>query len=154
MKQIAIGCLAAVVLMAVFLTAVGLWLLRELPVLTPSISAPSVVQLDSELKLVVTASNSHTESIVLDSIDIDDSFLEGFQVVEIAPVPKDTMHIFGMRSWEFGITVSPGESQEVEFTMKAVQEGHFSGDVDVCNPNQDFTTVIADVVVREDSDGQ
>ena len=150
MKNLAIGCLGVALIAVLAISAVGIWLFRELPVLDASLSAPSVVQLDSTFTVVVTTTNNHNEAIVLDSIDIQDSFLEGFQVIEVQPEPADTTHIFNFRSWDFGSAVSPGESQEIRFTMKAVQEGHFSGDVDVCNPNQDFTTMIADVVVRQE----
>ena len=149
MKKFAmIGCGGIAILMMVFVAAISVWLFRELPVLSASISAPSMVQLDSELTLVVTATNPHQKAIVLDSIDIADSFLEGFQIVDVEPKPTSTGQIIGMRTWAFGFPVEPGASREISFKMKAVQEGHFSGDVDVCNPTQDFTTVIADVVVR------
>lgn len=154
MKKIAIGCAGIALVAAVGIVCVAVWLARELPVLDASLSAPSTVQVDSTLTLVVTATNNHTQAIVLDSIDIQDSFLDGFQVIEVNPEPADTTHIFGMRSWDFGSAVPPGDSQVIHFTMKAIQEGHFSGDVDVCNPNQDFTTVIADVVVRNEPPGE
>lgn len=148
MKKIAIGCASVAILTMAIVVALGVWLFRELPVLSASLSIPSTAQLDSELTLTVTATNPHQDTIVLDSIDIDDAFLEGFQIIEIQPAPEGTMHIFGMRSWEFGLAVSPGDSQDIQFKLKAVKEGHFSGDVDVCNPNQDFVTLLADTVVR------
>ena len=154
MKKIAIGCAGLALVAVLMIVCVVVWLSTELPVLDASLSAPSTAQLDSTLTLVVTATNNHTKAIVLDSIDIQDSFLDGFQVIDVNPEPADTTHIFGMRSWDFGSAVPPGDSQVIRFTMKAIQEGHFSGDVDVCNPNQDYTTVIADVVVRNEPSGE
>ncbi|WP_182868295.1 hypothetical protein [Stieleria mannarensis] len=58
------------------------------------------------------------------------------------------MHVFVMRSWEFGDELDLGVSLQIRFTLLAVKEGHFSGDVDVCNPNQDFRIEIADAMVR------
>lgn len=46
--------------------------------------------------------------------------------------------------------VQPGESLAVTFRLKSIAGGRFSGDVDICNPNQDFTTLFADVVVKEE----
>lgn len=151
MKKLAIGCLGISLTGAMAIAIVGYFLfIRELPVLDASISVPWIVKLDSTLTLDVTGTNNHTDSIVFDSVDIEDSFLDGFQILDIDPEPDDTDHIFDWRTWNFGYRVLPGESRTIRFTMKAVQEGHFSGDVDVCNPNQDFATVIADVVVRKE----
>ena len=51
-----------------------------------------------------------------------------------------------------GIVVAPGETFEVTYKLKALRQGVFAGDFDVCNPNQDFTTVvpIVSVVAQED----
>jgi hypothetical protein len=152
MKRVIIGCLGATAL----LVAVGtftLWflLVRELPVLDTTLSLPSEVAMGSTVSMVITASNPHKEPVTLDSVDMDDSFLSGFQVVGIAPEPTDTMHVplVNQRSWSFEKQVAPGESISVSFELKPVMEGHFSGDVDVCNPNQDFTTLYADVVATK-----
>ena len=147
-KNLAIGCGVFAVIGCCLLCGGVFWFLREEPILDSTLSMPAVVSIDSEFEMVVTATNREQVPIVLDSIDIYDSFLDGVQVVNIDPEPSDTMHLFFMRSWEFGNELAPGESLEVRFTFLAVKEGHFSGDVDVCNPNQDFSTEIADVVVR------
>ena len=130
-----------------------IWCFLEFPALEGSISSPEVVGLDETFSMVITATNTTEKKITLDSIDFEDSFLEGFEVVATQPKPKDTLSILGIRSWEFGTSVGPGESVDVEFTLKAVELGHFYGDVDICNPNQDFFTLIADVEVREEPSG-
>ena len=150
MKKLAIGCASVFAIVSITISVLVFWLVRELPVLDASLSAPSMAELDSTVTVIVTASNSHTKAIVLDSMDIGDSFLSGFQVVSVQPKPTDTMRIWGMRSWDFGKSVAPGESVKIQFRLKAIQEGHFSGDIDVCNPNQDSTTLIADIVVRKE----
>ncbi|MEM0926429.1 MAG: hypothetical protein AAGJ83_10365 [Planctomycetota bacterium] len=148
MKKWAIGCSVFVVLGFVLIAAFGIWLLRVLPVLEASVSAPVVVQQGDEFVMTVTAANSDRQPIVLDSIDISDEFLAGFRLVEVQPEPIDTMSIFGMQSWEFGESVAAGDSIDITFTFQAMQPGQYVGDVDVCNPNQDFTTAIADVLVE------
>ena len=60
----------------------------------------------------------------------------------VAPQPYE-------RSWDFESVIQPGDSLSVTFQLKPVTEGRFSGDVDVCNPNQDFRTLFADVVVKK-----
>ena len=152
MRKIVIGCLGtAAVFLAAAVLLVWVWWFRELPLLDASLSLPSQATLDSTLVMVVTTTNTHTSPLVLDCIDIDDSFLEGFQVLSIQPEPTDTMHTpWGQRSWSFDQTVESSGTLTVRYELKAVQEGHFSGDVDVCNPNQDFRTLVADVVVRKE----
>jgi hypothetical protein len=71
----------------------------------------------------------------------------------VKPEPDDTSDIpfLDQRSWAFGRSIAAGERLEVTFSLRPIEPGHFTGDVDVCNPNQDFSTVYADVVVRESS---
>ena len=157
MRKVIIACVVGVVLIGVLL-AVGVWwlLIRELPTLEASISLPPEAALDSSFPMTMTATNTHKVTVTLDSIDIDDSFLSGFQVMEVVPKPVDTMHLpfVNQRSWAFGKEVHPGSAMTVTFRLRAVQEGHFSGDVDVCNPNQDYVTLVADVVVRRTKSGE
>lgn len=123
---------------------------RELPVLDASLSLPTQATLDSTVIMVITTTNTHTKPLILGSIDVGDSFLEGFQVVKIQPSPSATEHLYYFRRWDFGQTVDPGATLQVRFELKAVLEGHFSGDIDVCNPNLDYKTLLADVVVRKE----
>lgn len=99
----------------------------------------------------MTTTNPHKRPVILDSIDVSESFLAGFQVVSVDPQPTGTVHIpvFDQRSWSFGISVAPGDTLSATFRLEPVEPGHFSGDIDVCNPNQDFTTLFVDVVVKE-----
>jgi hypothetical protein len=131
---------------------IWLWLFRELPTLDATLSVPDEVRLDSSVDMIVIGTNPHKKAIALGSIDIDDSFLSGFQVVSIDPKPTDTNHVpvLNQRSWDFNKSIQPGQSFSVTFKLKGVIEGHFSGDIDVCNPNQDFKTLLADVVVRKE----
>ena len=149
MKKWAIGCGAVAGLAFIVFMGFVVWLLQERPTLNASLSVPGVTELDSKITMVVSATNNESDEIVLDSIDIADSFLKGFRVVDVQPTPNGTMQIFGMRSWDFSQSVMPGDSLEVRFELQAVQAGQFAGDVDVCNPNQDFETVVADVTVRQ-----
>lgn len=150
MKKIIIGCTATFIVV-VFIMALGAWLFlfRELPMLEASLTLSSEAALNTTIPLVITATNPHSKPVTLDSIDFEDIFLEGFQVVQITPEAADTLHIFGYRCWIFSQQVEPGESVTVTFLLKAVQLGHYSGDIDVCNPNGDCKTLLADVMVKE-----
>ncbi|MFO7900440.1 MAG: hypothetical protein R6V58_15445 [Planctomycetota bacterium] len=152
MNRALTGCLiVAGAVAAVVVLGIWFWFVRELPVLDATFSVPSEVELGSTVALVVETTNPHDEPVTLDSIDIDNSFLAGFQVVSTDPEPTETRQVplIDQCSWEFGKTVPPGESLAVTFELKPVAEGHYWGSVDVCNPNQDFTGLFADVVVKK-----
>ena len=150
MNKYLIGCLGVAFVVGLSVVAAILFFLfAEFPMLESSVSMPAETSLGEVVTMVVATTNTHTKSIALDSIDVGDSFLDGFQVVSINPEATDTLHVFGMRTWFFSERVAPGDSLDVRFELKAVMEGHFSGDVDVCNRAQDFTTHIADIVVRK-----
>jgi len=119
--------------------------------LDATLSMPETAQLGVPITMTVTTTNPHEKAVMLDSIDIGDSFLEGFRVSSVQPAHNSTVHIFGMRSWDFSTAVQPGQSLEVVFELTPVMAGHFAGDVDVCNPSQDYHTLVADVVVHKDA---
>lgn len=152
MKKVIIGCLGAVAaVVAIAAVITWFWFFRELPTLDANLSMASEVEPGANIIMTITATNSHRKSVTLDSIDIDDAFLSAFQVVTVDPEPSTTSHVpfAQQRSWSFGKEVPPGGKLAVSFTFRAIAEGHFSGDVDVCNPNQDFKTLLADVVVKQ-----
>jgi len=103
------------------------------------------------MAMSVTVTNPHAQAVTLDSIDVSKSFLSGFQVVAVDPAPTETYDIpfTDQRSWTFNHEVLPEQSLSINFELKAVQAGHFSGEIDVCNPNQDFRTLYADVLVLD-----
>jgi hypothetical protein len=83
-------------------------------------------------------------------VDVDVTFLSGFQVVKIEPSPTDTFRIpvIDQRSWSFGRPVPSKGTTRVSFTLRPLKPGHYTGNVEVCNPNQDCTGAYADVAVR------
>jgi hypothetical protein len=148
MKKLLAGC-AIVAALALLAGAAGCWyLLRERPNVVSTLGVPSEVVVDQVFDMVITAENPHDVTVKLDSIDVSDSFLDGFQVVSVTPEPTGTMDLFDFRSFDFSRDVAPGESLVVTFKLRAVSEGLFRGDCDVCNPNQDCQTLMPDVVVR------
>ena len=94
MKKVWLGCLGALGLMAL----TGGWLIwflliREGPVLSATLDVPQQVKQGDIVRMKVLTFNPNKRSITLDSIDIDDSFMAGFQVVRVEPTPKDTLRL-------------------------------------------------------------
>ena len=125
--------------------------MREEPLLDAKLSLPLEAELGTAITMTITATNNHTRPVTLDSIDISDSIIAGFQIISINPRSIDTTTVpsCNMRSWEFGKTVLPGQSITISFELKPVAKGRFMGDIDICNPNQDFVTLYADIIIKE-----
>lgn len=142
------GCFIPLGICTVVFVGFLIWVFTELPLLTATITSPDIVQHNEEFNLTIQTMNPHDGDVELDSIDLSTEFLEGFKVLHVDPKPKETFKIFGMRTYVFERKVAPGEELFVTFKLKGVMKGHFNGDVDVCNPNQDFQTLVADITVQ------
>ncbi|MEM9556237.1 MAG: hypothetical protein AAGC60_18410 [Acidobacteriota bacterium] len=149
-NAILVGCFIAAC-GAVGLIVLGLYFfVQEHPLLEASLQAPNEAIVGEEFTLSIELSNPHDEAVQLDSIDVDESLLAGFQVLEIEPTPTDslTLPFIEQRSWSFGRTLKPGQKAMVSFRLKPLSAGHFTGSLDVCNPAQDWVGLYADIVVR------
>ena len=133
-----------IVLLAALLVA---WIMLETPTLDVRLHCPGSVAVGEEFDLVLETRNLHSKIIRLDCIDVDNGFLSGFEIVSIDPPSTSSMNIFGMQSLDFEESVSPDETLTVTFTLKALKQGHYVGDVDVCNTAQHYTTVVPNVDV-------
>jgi hypothetical protein len=135
--------------MAVALLA-GCDYVRVKPTFEVGLKIPDEVVATEEFTLSVDVKNPHGSAITLDSVDVDDKLLQGFQVVSVEPSAKDSMHVplLDQRTWSFGTSVAAGSVQRIDFKLRPVQVGRFSGNVDACNPGQDCAGAFADIVVK------
>ena len=115
--------------------------------LEASVVVPSSVTFGETVTMVVAAENQNSRPVTLGSIDIWNSFLEGFQVVSVNPEPEKRYDHHEYRRWGYGIAVEPGASIEIKFELNAVKEGHFAGDIDVCNADYYYNTAVAEIFV-------
>ena len=127
-------------------------LFRTKPKLSAVLSAPNETSIGSEIYATVTVSNPHTTAVSLGTIDIEDKILSGFQVLSIKPQPLEAISLdfLETHSWTFDTIVQPGDSLNITFTLKPIAEGRFTGEIDICNSNNDFTTLILDIVVKNE----
>ena len=89
-------------LVIVLVAVLGItWILVEKPTLNVRLRSPESVVVGEEFDLTLVTRNLHSESIRLDSIDVDLAFLSGFDVVSITPPSVDSMDFFGQRRLEF-----------------------------------------------------
>jgi hypothetical protein len=141
-----VGVVVGVVLTLVFFVVVGL---QSGPTLVSTIYAPEQVRIGEPFVMRIVSSNPHDAEVQLYSVDIDDSFLELFEVVAIEPQPTDSMRIpfLDQRSWFFERDVQPGDSLAVTFTLSPLQAGVPVGNVEVCNAAVDCIPVSFDIEV-------
>ena len=153
MRKVVVGCLVVFVL-ASLVGAVACWyVLRKRPQLGATLELPPIARAGQTISLVARLDNPHDRPVTLDSVDIAESFLEGFQVLRVEPRPTDTMRVplVNQRSWSFGQAVPAGGKMAVTFTLRCLRAGHFTGTVDTCNPSQDCTSLFGDVDVQAGS---
>lgn len=110
---------------------------------------PTETTVGEEIDVTVTIVNPHDEEIEFDSIDVYDSLLEGFEFLGMTPEPKNSEEYFDFQSYFFAKALQPQESLNVVLHLKAETPGYYSGDVDVCTPEMNWTTVVVGIQVAE-----
>ena len=108
------------------------------------LDAPVTAAVGEVFTMEVTATNPGDKTVTLGSVDIYDTFLEGFEVLRVTPTPERDDGIFDFHSYFFeGMPIEPGGSATVSFKLKAVKPGRWQGDVDCCTPMESFSTAVA-----------
>ena len=121
------------------------------PVVT--LESPDTIALGEEFDLVLVAKNTTLEPIQMDSIDIDNAFLAGFEVVSVSPQPTGDLDIGVQRSWTFNESIPAGASLTFTYRLKPTRVGRFAGSLDVYNATMDSASVIAAIQVESAETG-
>ena len=125
------------------------------PTLDVKLQAPGFVKLDEEFDLVLLIRNlEEQDPIELYSVDVDVTFLEGFEVLSIEPEPTGTEALgeWYQKRWLFQTPLKAGDSLTVTFRLKAARVGHYVGDIDVCDPEINYTTAIPNIDIEPDEE--
>ncbi|MGD2217761.1 MAG: hypothetical protein PVJ64_13480 [Gemmatimonadales bacterium] len=133
-----LGVVVGVILTVVFFVAVAT---QSGPALVSTIHAPEEVRIGEPFAMRIVSYNPHAEEVQLHSIDIDESFIDAFEVLAVEPRPTDSTRIplLDQRSWFFERDVQPGDSLEVTFTLSPLQVGVPVGNVEICVSVADCT---------------
>lgn len=137
MRGVLIGIVVGVAL--VIIGIVAFVTLYAGPELSVQASAPEAVHSGQPFRVRLQVFNPHDEAVTLDSIDIDNSVFDTFDVVSVTPTPisGSPFSIIGQQAWSFFRDLEPGEQQSVEFELVSNTTGTFQLSVDVCNSYQD-----------------
>ena len=153
-KAIGIGC-GIIALMG--LLSVGVFVLffhhvsKDLEGVDVDVSGPMEVVVGDTFDLKVSVANTRAKkTLSLSDIDIANEYLAGFLVVAVEPKQKSSRHvpIDNSQSYTFDVKIPAGETKVFIFTLRAVKEGVYRGDIDVCEGLQ-FVTKQAQTVVQE-----
>ncbi len=111
------------------------------PVLAVSVLGPAELAVGESATLEVVVANPHDAEVVLDSIDIDRSLLNGLSVERTDPPAlfDQSLGPLDQHSWQFDVVVAPGTQTTVRFSVRAEAPGSWFGRVEGCNPQQDCT---------------
>jgi hypothetical protein len=115
-----------------------------------SVESPLDVVVGETFTLTIKVENQRgNDSFMLNDIDINDTYLSGFSVISVDPVPEEDQHvpIDNSQSYSFNVGIPSGESREFKFELRAEREGIFRGDVDICEGMR-FKTITAQTVVN------
>jgi hypothetical protein len=99
-----------------------------------TVSAPLNVAVGDEVIIEVTVQNTTGSSLVLDSVDIASSYITGIAILRSEPAYSETFHIpiVEYESYTLEQNLPANEIVTVRFYGQAVNQGDYSGAVDVC----------------------
>lgn len=95
--------------------------------------------------ITIQLTNEDSKTQFLNSIYIDEEFLEGFQVVSVYPTPRSEDEALGIHYYEFNQEIPKDESGLVIlFSLKSLKAGDYKGNIDICI-NDDVSCFYGDV---------
>ncbi len=122
------------------------------PTFDVTLESPDTITMGEEFDLILTLSNNAVEPIQLDSIDIDRSFLTGFEVISVSPQSSADTFTQVQHSWSFTETVPAGASLKATYRLKPIRNGRFAGSIEVYNATLDSSSAIAAIRVEDPSE--
>ena len=115
-----------------------------------SVECPTKVAASEDFKITFLVKNTASRSQTINSIDIFNSYLDGFTINKVQPPVQSESSMFGMRTFVLKKEIQPGDQVAVTFDATAIQPGVYTGDADICINNQfTFTTRVLKTIVDE-----
>ena len=118
------------------------------PAFAVKMIVPPQANVGDSIYVEMEVTNPTDSLLELDSIDLEDSLLDGFKVSSVFPAPTATYSVMNGTSYTYSEALSAGETFKVSLVLEAVKPGIWTGDVDFCNPSQDYVTSSATVRVN------
>lgn len=116
-------------------------------------SIPPVVQKGESFDFVLTITNSGTQPVTVNDIDLDEvlggSILDGCTVLDTEPHMERDYSLEGVKTFKFNQAINPGESREVIFHLQANQAGEFGGSVGVYVGDKSKRIDFVSIIIQE-----
>ena len=130
--------------------AVGYWVVaRDSPEFELRVDHPETVLVGEVFKVKVSVKNDGSSDMKLADLDIYDGLLDGFEIVSVTPKPRSTSKVFDILTHEFSQSLSPAETFDIEFQLRATDAGLWGGDIDACTPLLAFVTHYTEIEVLD-----
>jgi hypothetical protein len=116
-----------------------------------SVTAPETVTVGQDFEVLLSITNTANEDQSLNSIDIENVYLKGIEVIGSDPEYYESFGIAvdNTVSYSYEVNIPPGETLVVVFYCKAVSVGEFEGKMDVCiNTGFNFKSVDVSTTVE------
>ncbi|MBX3437779.1 MAG: hypothetical protein KF861_09830 [Planctomycetaceae bacterium] len=96
------------------------------------VELPRTAKVGDEMTLTIEIENGRAEKpLRLSGLEVEETFLEGFTLVSVAPEPRQQGRSFGYLSLEYPVDIAAGKSVKYELKLQAKEPGIYIGDVDV-----------------------
>ncbi len=92
---------------------------------------PAIVAEGDPFQMVVTAGNTGSRALTIDSINMPGSIAEGALLTNVTPGDQGRDRFSDYTSYSFTQTLAAGEQVQFVFSFQAVTAGNFDGDLDV-----------------------
>lgn len=99
-----------------------------------AIDAPLRARVGEDFTVTVTVENTAAEAQTLTSLDVADAWLAGVAIIGSEPAFSSSMHVpvDETVSYQYDLSIPPGQSVEIRLRASALKSGDFSDDVDAC----------------------
>jgi hypothetical protein len=110
---------------------------------------PDTVVSGQEFDLVFEIENRDSGSRTLNSIDMHDDFLGGFEVVSITPSPGSREDLWGYQIFNIDESIKSSDTLNITMRLRAETVGFWSGDVDFTNSLENYVTRVPEIEVED-----
>jgi hypothetical protein len=148
------GALSVAAVLSFVMAGLGLliWIVGEPEQINLSVDVPVSVGKGESFAIEITVEDLSGESRLVHSIDIDDSYLEGLEVVRTEPPFTELLRVesLGFRSYYFEKVIEPNSAGTILIALQGLEAGDYTGEIDVCiDSSGSCTTVTTRTVVYE-----
>ena len=141
-RKLILGIFAGLaVLCTIASVAIGLWgtdlwqrVSEEPEGVRADVEVPSSVASGELFVIRVSVENLSDETVVLDSIDVAEGYLDGVEILEANPAFSESypLPFGGVQTYTFEHDIPAQQTLTVRLTARGETAGEFSGPIDVC----------------------